>query len=205
MGRRLGLAGARYRRLTVLERAENIGRHTAWVCMCSCGARVVVKTMDLRRGHVMSCGCLRSDMRTRKNTTHGESGSRLYNIWCLMIRRCSDTANPNYGGRGISVCEEWRGFGRFREWALGNGYQGVLEIDRIDNDGDYRAENCRWATRRQQNRNSRHNRRLTHRGETKTITEWGMETGLGLRTIASRIDTLGWSVSDALTRPVGRT
>lgn len=126
---------------------------------------------------------------------------RLYGIWTGIKGRTQNHNNKcykNYGGRGITVCDEWENsYEAFRDWALANGYQDDLTIDRIDNDGNYCPENCRWVDRITQNNNRRSNHFITHNGETKTITQWARETGLNSQIISGRLK-LGWSIEDAL-------
>lgn len=133
------------------------------------------------------------------------SGHRLFNIYDLMISRCYDPKNksyPYYGGRGIRVCEEWReNKNAFFEWAVRNGYSDDLSIDRIDNNGNYCPENCRWATQIEQANNKSSNRFLTLNGETHTVCEWSRIIGIDNRALRTRIDVLGWSVEKALTEP----
>lgn len=134
--------------------------------------------------------------------------SRLYSIWRHMKERCNNknhVAYRGYGGRGISVCDQWKNdFLAFKEWALANGYSADLTIDRINNDGNYCPENCRWATPLEQQNNRSANHRITFRGETHSIAEWGRITGISRITIRSRI-RCGWTVDDVLTRPVRKS
>lgn len=129
---------------------------------------------------------------------HGEGKSRLYNIWRHMRRRCYDSGDkdfPNYGGRGITFCEEWGSYLRFREWAVCNGYNDGLTIDRIDNNGNYEPSNCRWTTLTVQNNNRRNNVWLTYKGKSRTIAEWSRITGIKLKTMYSRYEN-GFSVEE---------
>ncbi len=130
----------------------------------------------------------------------------LIHIREQMIRRCYDKGNKSYyfyGGRGIKVCQEWRRDWRsFRDWAMEHGFFMGLEIDRIDNDGDYTPDNCRFVTRKVNQRNRRDNRRMTCRGITLTLAEWSELLGIARSTIKTRIDREGWSVERALTTPV---
>lgn len=140
------------------------------------------------------------------STTHGETKTRLFKIWEAMHERCERNTHKhykNYGARGICVCADWKEYKPFRDWAMSNGYADNLSIDRIDNDGNYKPKNCRWATTKEQQNNRRTNHRLTWRGETKTISEWSEATGLNKTTIKERIN-MGWTVEKALSTPVRR-
>ena len=148
------LVGKRFGRLTVLEYAGN----ERWKCVCDCGGTALVRTNNLTLGNARSCGCYQKDVASRVSRKHGDSSTPLYKVWCSMRQRC---CNPNskayrdYGGRGISVCDEWAGFEPFKEWAMSAGYRQGLTIDRIDNDGNYCPENCRWVGMSVQNANKR--------------------------------------------------
>ena len=202
MGKFKDLTGQKYGNLTVIERAENApnGR-VQWKCVCDCGNQTVCRAFNLQNGHTRSCGCLHEE---GTRTTHGMKRSRLYRIWESMKTRCNNPSSQryeDYGGRGIKVCNDWEHFEAFRDWALANGYQEHLTIDRKDNDGPYSPENCRWATMKAQQSNKRNNFLLTHNGKTLTISQWAAETGIERRTIAKR-KKLGWSDAEALTIPV---
>lgn len=149
------IVGERYSRLTVIARAPNKvygSRHqlAMWECLCDCGGKVTVSGADLRNGHTKSCGCLQADRARASQTVHGNCKTKLNSIWSSMKQRCN---NPNdkhyhrYGMRGITYCKEWESFKPFMEWAHRNGYQEGLTLDRIDNDGNYCPDNCRWLSR----------------------------------------------------------
>ena len=200
MGRFKDLTGLRFGKLTVVGRAESAANgRIQWTCKCDCGNHTVCMAYNLLNGHTQSCGCLHEN---GTRTTHGMRRTRLYRIWSDMKSRCNNQNRPrysDYGGRGIVVCEEWeQSFEAFSDWALANGYCDGLTIDRIDNDGDYRPENCRWITRHDQGSNKRNNNLLTLNGETKTISQWAKITGIDRRTIAKR-KKLGWTDERALT------
>lgn len=136
---------------------------------------------------------------------HGFSHKeRLYTIWKGMHQRCTD---PNWIGakyyveKGVSVCEEWGEYIVFREWAMSNGYDDTLSIDRIDNNGNYCPENCRWVTAKTQANNQSRNHKLTHEGITKTMSEWADSVGIPYATLKRRIYK-GWAVERAITTPV---
>lgn len=134
-----------------------------------------------------------------------EENKHLYDIWSKMRKRCLKQDSPryqDYGGRGIGICDEWaRDFDAFVDWSMANGYEIGLTIDRIDNDGNYEPGNCRWSTRRQQNRNKRTNLMVTYRGETKDLMTWCEELGLKYDPVHHRI-THGWDVETAFTKPL---
>ena len=142
---------------------------------------------------------------------HGEANnkngtrSKLYVTWCHMIERCNNPHTEHYkdyGGRGIAVCEEWRNnFVSFRKWALSNGYDTKLTLDRINNNGNYEPQNCRWVTHKVQCNNKRNNHLITYKGVTQTMTQWAESIGMNVGTFKYRL-RLGWSVKDAIETPV---
>ena len=180
-------------------------KKTAFVCRCDCGNEVVVAGSNLKNGNTQSCGCTRREKIGAFNRSHGKSHTRLYAIWCRMKQRCTNPKTNEYGfygGRGIKVCDEWaNSFDAFESWALNAGYDDSLTIDRIDTDLSYTPENCRWVSRKEQSNNKRDNHKLTFDGKTQTISMWAEETGIDRRAITQRLKR-GWSVEDALTRPI---
>lgn len=211
MGTVIDLTGQRLGRLLVIEKYEGklYDGRTAWRCKCDCGNICLATTKVLRNGDKQSCGCLRREMLTERNYKHGGSvrnqQERLYHIWLDILRRCKNPKRRNYkdyGGRGIKVCEEWENsYLSFRTWALNNGYNDTLTIDRIDNNGNYCPENCRWVTMKEQNNNKRNNHYITYNGETHTVSEWLEITGIKHSTMYQRLRN-GWSIEEALTTPV---
>ncbi len=184
--RKIDLTDQRFGRLTVIKEAPKRKKTSMWLCKCDCGNSAVVSVSDLRRGHTKSCGCLRVDI----NTTHGIYNTKLYRIWHEMQRRCNDhnkTAYMRYGGRGISICSEWDDPKMFYDWAMANGYEEGLQIDRIDNDGDYEPNNCQWVTAKENCNNRQTNVTIELNGQTKTVMEWSRITGIPHSTIRSRI------------------
>lgn len=176
-------------------------------CVCDCGTKRTVSTRSFFEG-AKSCGCLWPKELSRRLTKHGAAQrgkqTRLFNIWKKMKSRCHGRVpHPVYGGRGIGVCPEWReSFPPFRDWAVANGYTDKLTIDRKDNELGYFPENCRWATRAQQNRNRRDNHFLTWDGRTMCLMDWSKEVGIHYCTIVNRI-RIGWSTQDVLFQPPG--
>lgn len=149
----------KFGRLTVIGRAETKNKHTMWRCVCDCGNEIIAEAYNLKCGHTGSCGCVQIERTAEANRTHGMRKTRLYRIWTDMKNRCYQQSYhgfKHYGGRGITVCKEWKNsFEAFRDWALSNGYADNLTIDRIDVNGNYRPDNCKWATMADQNKNKR--------------------------------------------------
>lgn len=193
------LMGQRFGRLKVIAKAEDeytpSGRKiTKWLCECDCGNTKIVSAWHLKGNNIQSCGCYWQERRIESNTTHGMSKTRLYTEWSSMKSRCG----KEKGYENITYCEEWSKFENFRDWALCNGYEDNLTIDRKDFTGNYEPSNCRWATLVQQANNTRKNHYITIDGVTHTLTEWSRMNGILAGTIKDRINR-GWSEEDAAT------
>lgn len=212
MGKFRDLTGMKFGRLTVISRAEDYvspnGRHRVqWVCRCDCGVEKIVLGEALTSGRTISCGCAHREIASRSNQTHGKTDTRLYGVWCAMKRRCHNSNAPEYaryGGRGISICEEWdKSFETFETWALSTGYdpdakRGECTLDRIDNNGNYCPANCRWVSQRDQMNNVSYNRLIPHNGETHTLAEWAREYNIPYARLSQRINRYGYSFEESL-------
>ena len=182
MSKKLDLTGKKFGRLTVIgldEEKTKLKHATYWVCKCECGNMMIVKGAYLMNGTTKSCGCLQKDkarITCISRSKHNLSKNRMYNIWRGMIKRCYKEYDKNYcryGARGIKMCDEWlNDFINFYNWAMDNGYEDDLTIDRINNDGNYEPSNCRWTTHKVQGNNRRDNVYLVIDGEKKTLMEW---------------------------------
>lgn len=180
------------------------GRVKRYLCKCDCGNYHIVSGESLVSGKTKSCGCLKRMKGKARKNTHPYVHTRLYRVWGNMVNRCTNHNNPaynKYGGRGISVCDEWLQFLTFREWAISSGYSEELSIDRIDNDGGYNPDNCRWVDRYVQANNKRNNVMLEFNGRTMTVSEWAREMNINYKALHRRLHA-GWTVERALTEPL---
>lgn len=193
------LTGKRFGRLTVLYRSQdNIApsgyKTVMWQCKCDCGKDVIVRGKCLSDGTTKSCGCFAKELMSQRMSKHSGFGTRLYAVWNSMRQRCNNPKNrayPNYGGRGVSICDEWDDFAAFRDWALLAGYdenakRGKFTLDRIDVDGNYTPENCRWADMSIQTNNRRETVYITYEDETHALTDWAKITGIKYHTLWRR-------------------
>jgi len=171
---------------------------------CDCGKQHKCQIGAVKNGSIKSCGCLNRELSSERSKTHGMSKTLIYKTWNAMTERCLNKNHKdykNYGGRGITVCEEWVGsFERFYS-DMGDKPSKKHSIDRIDNEKGYSKENCRWATNAEQNRNMRSNINLTFNGKTQCLTDWAIELGLKKTTLEGRLGKSGWSVEKALSTP----
>lgn len=205
MGRLIDLTGQRFGRWVVLG---NAGRDknglTQWLCRCDCGNEVVVLGINLKKGRTQSCGCLQREQMVAKKTTHGLRFTRLYRIWSHIKDRCLRETCRNYkdyGGRGITICDKWlHDFQAFYDWAMSHGYRDDLTIDRINVDGNYCPENCRWVTMLTQAGNKQNTKYIEFNGETHTLKEWSAIVGIPRDKLYDRIYAKKWSIEKAFSK-----
>jgi len=207
----LDIKGEKYNKLTAVKPVyKNKSRTWYWLFECECGKEKICNATEVRRGKIKSCGCLtlnhnKDGEYTRK---HRMSSTRIYSIYKGIKRRCYSNNSQDYqyyGGRGITMCDEWLGkdgFVNFYKWSERNGYNEDLTIDRIDVNKGYSPSNCRWTTRLGQGSNKRNNRYLTLNDETHTFSEWCRMKGFSKSLLEHRLQN-GWSVEEALTIPKG--
>ena len=195
--------GLKFGRLTVLESAgRDREQRRIWLCRCECGNERICRTDRLVSGEITECKECAKWRGAKKNSTHGHSNKeKLYSVWFHMKDRCRNPDSKYYGAKGIKVCEEWdKDYMAFRKWALENGYKDGLTIDRIDVNGDYCPENCRWLTVLEQNYNKTNTILITCDGETHNVKEWAEITGLPRHVIRHRL-YLGWGAERIIHEP----
>lgn len=200
------IKGKKFGRLTAIEFVEIDKFHRAiWKCMCSCGKECKVAYSSLKSGNTMSCGCIHDELFKKnrfRHDKHNLSNSRIFHIWTGMKQRCYNKNSPKfhrYGGRGISVCDEWlHDFQAFYDWSMDHGYDDDLTIDRINNDGNYEPSNCRWVTAKEQANNVSYNLIFEMNGKKQTLKQWSEDLGINYVTLYSRIYRNGWSFEKAI-------
>lgn len=204
MASMIDLSGRTFSRWFVVHRTGNRRGSVVWLCRCMCGTEKEVPSRALMSGESTSCGCFQRDsaaLKCKARATHGMSNAREYAIWSGILSRCRNPNSKdfqNYGGRGIYVSERWLVFENFFH-DMGPSAAG-MSIERLDNDGPYCKENCKWATRQEQNRNSRHNRNLVCDGESKPLGVWAELMGISRSCLDARLKS-GWSVEKAIRTP----
>lgn len=195
MARKVEIVGRTFGKLAVIRKDSDFrypnGAHSEkYLCRCECGNNLVVAKKNLLNGNTQSCGCSRVESNSARLTKHGGKGTRLYDTWCSMKGRCYNPKNEDYldyGGRGISICSEWRNdFSAFRKWALQNGYDDSLTIDRVNANGNYEPTNCRWTDMATQANNRRNSIYIEYNGERHTCAEWARITGIPYDRIHNR-------------------
>lgn len=199
------LIGRKFARLTVIKFAEVRNSKRRWLCKCDCGKEVTVVGSAMRSGNTKSCGCLDIEKIIQRNTKHGGHGTPEYATWQHILARCSNPRNKNYhhyGGRGIKVCERWRGsFGNFLK-DMGARPTAKHTIERIDNNKGYNPKNCCWATMTEQARNRRNSIKIPHKGKLQCVTAVAEDLGISEYTLRNRVYYYGWSAERAISEPV---
>lgn len=198
----IDISGQKFNRWTVLGFSHTSKRRMAfWECVCECGTERVVDGQSLRNGKSKSCGCWNLEVRSTEDGKTVEHRAE-YDVYRFMIRRCYEPKNksyPGYGGRGITVCQRWRdSFQNFLE-DMGPRPDRGYQLDRIDNNGNYCKENCRWTTKLVQANNTRTNKLIEYKGETKTLAEWARQYGLTHHALQTRLSKYQWPIEKALT------
>lgn len=202
----IDLSGRRFGRLTVTGRDGLFGIEAAWVCVCDCGRTTRARGTTLRDGRTYSCGCVWRDGRPRGRNGKVYSGKSQHarRAWVAMHKRCRPSFHQSrdYADRGITVCPEWSDFETFLA-DMGDPPSSKHTLDRKQNDEGYSPANCRWRTRKEQQRNMRRNNIVEHNGERHCVSEWAEIYGIGAAVVGSRL-RLGWPIEKALTTPVIR-
>lgn len=199
------ITGQKFNKLTAkklveIKKVKNGTRHY-WLYKCDCGNEIVLQKNNVSNNHTQSCGCYQRQQTSKANTTHNLYYTRIYKIYRSMLQRCFDSnvfAYKDYGGRGITVCDEWKNdFMNFYNWSMNNGYSNDLSIDRIDNNGNYCPDNCRWVNRKTQARNTRSNKYITYKGEKHCVSEWAEILKIDGKLLGERL-RLRWSFDRAI-------
>lgn len=200
------LTDRKFNRLTVIKRIENHNNRIYYLCQCDCGNYIKVMGKNLKNNNTKSCGCLQKEKVGNLNKTHNLSNSRIYKLWLGIKKRCYNSKSKSYlgyGSRGIIMYDEWlNDFMSFYNWSMSNGYKEDLSIDRIDVNGNYEPNNCRWVTQKEQCNNRSNNHLINYNGETYTLSEWSNKLNINRGTLNSRINKLKWTVEKAFTQKV---
>ena len=210
------ITGRRYGRLVVIEFEYKYKNQSFWLCQCDCGKLIVTRINALNMGRTTSCGCYKfekaSESAKARNFKHGLTSEtnvecrELFHTWNNMRQRCSNSNRPDYrwyGGKRVKVCPEWsENFKSFYDWACENGWESGLTLDRIDPNGDYCPENCRWTTWQVQQNNTTRNHMVEYQGKSQSLADWCRELNLPYRTIRSRLNLLKWDAIKAFETPI---
>ena len=202
MGKIIDLTNQTFGKLIVIERASNGNSRPHWLCQCECGNNIIVKGDSLRSGNTKSCGCL--GLKTRFKIKHGFRYKSEYKTWSSMLQRCNNSNHKyfyNYGGRGITVCEEWKNSFEAFYKDMGDRPEGT-SLDRIDVNGNYELSNCRWATKKEQAINCRNTIKIMYLGETNTLEYFTNKYNIAYQNLYDRIKRFGWPIEKALTTPI---
>ena len=203
MSRFIDITGKKYNKLTVLSFYDIKDNKSRWLCQCDCGNKTIVKGTQLKNGKTKSCGCLLHQKKYDKETE--KKIKRLQHIYSQMKQRCYKIDNhiyKYYGGKGITICDEWlNNSNNFYKWALENGYDNNLTIERINVNGNYEPSNCKWITKTQQGYNKTNSKLYTIENETKCLSEWCKIYNIDYFLVRGRLK-FGWNIKEALTKPI---
>ncbi len=189
MGRMIDITGKRFGRLVAIEpsKVKATNKSKKWLCKCDCGNTKEIISSSLRFGKTTSCGCWKDEKTSKRFYKHGKSNTLIYNIWTSMKGRCLRKTSkdyPNYGGRGIKICDDWKNdFMTFYNWAISNGYKEGLTIERINPDGNYEPSNCIWLENEKQALNRRNTILIEFKGKKQSIRKWSEELKINYNTL----------------------
>jgi hypothetical protein len=193
--------GERFGKLVIIEETKTSDNHRAYLCKCDCGVLRIIPPSRLVFGNTLSCGCYGREIHTK----HGLSKTPLYAVWKLMCKRCYDKTNKDfylYGERDIKIFIEWKNdFKAFYSWAINNGWKKGLQIDRINNNGDYEPTNCRWVTSKVQSNNTRRNILVTYERKQYTLSQLCEKLNMNYSTIYYRITGMKMDIIEAIKKP----
>lgn len=190
---KIDLTGKKNNKLTIVRYSHKTKCGTYWDAICECGNNIKIRGSHFKNGHTKTCGCSKEK--------HGATGTTIYIAWKAIKRRCHNANNDkykDYGGRGITVCDKWLTFNGFYE-DMGDQPEGHT-IDRIDVNGNYCKENCRWATREQQDNNKRNSVKITYNNKTQTVTQWSKELGVTKDYLRGRLIRSNYSVNEVINK-----
>lgn len=197
MAKRLNInSGDKFGRLKIIKEVKQINRARAFLCKCDCGKETIVKLIQLTSGETKSCGCYKLDLFSNLIYRHGFSRTKIYHIWTSMKQRCFNEkakVYSYYGERGITMCEEWKDFETFKEWAVNNGFKNGLSIERKNVNGNYEPSNCSWIPRNKQAENTRNARIINYNGEELHLNRWAIKLNINYNTLTKRLRS-GWSI-----------
>lgn len=190
--------------LEIIQRLDKYGK-SGWYVQCKCFCGNIFKAIEnnVKRGNTKTCGCLKYNLASKKNSTHGMTNTKIYNVWYTMRARCkykSHISFKNYGARGISVVPEWEDFSTFYNWAILNGYKEGLQIDRIDSDLNYSPDNCRFVTALENNNNKNSTNKIEYNGKIHTIKQWAKIWNLHPKCVSKRLK-MGWDIDKIAKTP----
>lgn len=201
----VNLVGKRYGRLLVVSKSNSHNGHTRWLCKCDCGNECIVHGTSLKTGNTTSCGCYKRENAKKLYSTVRQNDKHLYAVWNGIKQRCNNKNNSsyhNYGGRGIKMDKTWaNNYKSFYDWAISSGYESGKQIDRIDNNGNYEPQNCRFVDQEIQANNKRNVKLYTLNGVAKSLPQWCREYNLDYYLVRQRVCKLGWDIADALSKP----